>query len=51
MPLILDEENMEKWLFSEEEAAKLLESYFKGLQKVQSEKETYQQMSLFLPED
>ncbi len=47
MPLILGREDMRKWLFSKEEAAELLESHFKGLQKMQSEKETYQQMSLF----
>ena len=47
MPLIINEGDIGDWLFSKEEAAELLESHFKGLQKVQSEKETYQQMSLF----
>lgn len=47
MPLILDGEEMGNWLFSREEAAKLLESHFEGLQKMQSEREAYRQMSLF----
>lgn len=47
MPLILSGEDMEKWLFSRDEAEGLLESHFKNLQKVQSEKEMYQQMSFF----
>lgn len=47
MPLILHKGDMGRWLFSEEEAVKLLESHFEKLQKVQDIKETYQQMSLF----
>lgn len=45
MPLILDKGNMEKWLFSEKEAVKLLASSCKELDK--NKKEAYQQMSLF----
>lgn len=50
MPLILSREDIEKWLFYKKEAEELLDRHFKDLQRVQSEKETYQQMSLFLPE-
>ena len=49
MPLVINREDMEKWLFSEDEAVELLESHFEELQRVQSEKEMYHQMSLFLP--
>lgn len=47
MPLILNREDMEKWLFSREGAKELLGVHFKNLQKARSEKETYQQLSLF----
>ena len=47
MPLILYREDMEKWLFSREGARELLGVHFKNLQKARSEKETYQQLSLF----
>lgn len=46
MPLILHKEDLEKWLFSQEEAVKLLENHYKELEK--KEKEAYHQMSLFL---
>lgn len=47
MPLILGRKDMGNWLFSKKEAAELLESHFKELQKTQYVKEIYQQMSLF----
>lgn len=47
MPLILNEDDIGKWLFSREEAERLLENHFKELRKVRSGKEMYQQMSLF----
>ena len=46
MPLILHKEDMEKWLFSQREAVKLLECHCKELEK--SRNEAYQQMSLFI---
>lgn len=46
MPLVLNKEDMGKWLFSEEGAIELLKSHFEELQKKQCEKK-YQQMSLF----
>lgn len=46
MPLILYKEDMGKWLFSKEEAEKLLESHYKELEKRGNE--GYQQMSLIL---
>ncbi len=45
MPLILHREDMEKWLFSGEEAVKLLKSHYEELEK--NRKEEFQQMSLF----
>ena len=47
MPLILNEREIENWLFSKKEAAELLESHFMELRKVQNAKEIYQQISLF----
>jgi len=47
MPLILHREDLETWLFSEAEAAKLLESHFSVLRRQKSEAGDYQQMSLF----
>ncbi len=47
MPLILNEREIENWLFSKKEAAELLESHFMELRKVQNAKEVYQQISLF----
>lgn len=47
MPLILNEREIENWLFSKKEAEALLESHFKELQKEQNAKEVYQQISLF----
>jgi len=47
MPLILHREDLETWLFSEAEAAKLLESHFSDLQRQKSEAGDYRQMSLF----
>lgn len=46
MPLILHRKDMERWLFSQEEAVKLLKKYYKELER--KEKEEYHQMSLFL---
>ena len=46
MPLILYEKDMGKWLFSKEEAEKLLESHYRELEKRGNEE--YHQMSLFL---
>ncbi len=47
MPLILTAGDMERWLFSGEEAVKLLDSHFKKLQRRRSEGEEYRQLSLF----
>ena len=47
MPLILNEREIENWLFLKKEAAELLESHFMELRKVQNAKEIYQQISLF----
>lgn len=47
MPLILHREDMERWLFSEAEARKLLDSHFADLRRRKSEDGGYQQMSLF----
>lgn len=46
MPLILYKKDMEKWLFSKEEAEKLLESHYKELEKRGNEE--YHQMIFFL---
>ena len=46
MPLILHRKDIEKWLFSKEEAGKLLESHYKELEKMGNEE--YHQMSLIL---
>lgn len=45
MPLILSRDDMRKWLFSKEEAVKLLIGHFTDLQKMSQE--DYRQMSLF----
>jgi len=47
MPLILTRGDIEKWLFSKEEAAGLLDGHFDRLQRKRSVQEGYQQMSLF----
>lgn len=47
MPLILKAADREKWLFSREEAAKLLDSHFEKLRRKKSGQEEYIQMSLF----
>ncbi|MBD5455647.1 MAG: SOS response-associated peptidase [Lachnospiraceae bacterium] len=47
MPLILKADDMEKWLFSKEEAVKLLDSHFEKLQRRKSGQEEYVQMCLF----
>ena len=47
MPLILTHDDMEKWLFSKEEAVRLLEGHFDKLQRKKSMQEEYRQMSLF----
>ncbi len=47
MPLILTRDDMEKWLFSKEEAARLLDGHFDKLQRKKSMQEEYRQMSLF----
>ena len=50
MPVILGKEDLEKWLFSREEAVKLLGSHFGNLEKRMSLRE-YQQISLFSGND
>lgn len=47
MPLILTYGDLEKWLFSKEDAVKLLDGHFDKLQRKKSMQEEYQQMSLF----
>ena len=47
MPLILTRGDMEKWLFSTEEAVRLLDGHFDKLQRKKSMQEEYRQMSLF----
>ena len=47
MPLILTCGDMEKWLFSKEEAVRLLDRHFDQLQRKKSMQEEYRQMSLF----
>lgn len=47
MPLILTRDDMEKWLFSKEEAVRLLDRHFDKLQREKSMQEEYRQMSLF----
>lgn len=47
MPLILMAEDIEKWLFSKEEAVKLLDSHFEKLKRKKSDQEEYGQMSMF----
>lgn len=47
MPLILTRGDMEKWLFSKDEAVRLLDRHFDKLQRKKSMQEEYQQMSLF----
>ena len=46
MPLIRYKKDMGKWLFSKEDAKKLLESHYKELEK--RGEEEYHQMSLIL---
>ena len=47
MPLILTRGDVEKWLFSKEEAVRLLDRHFDKLQRKKSVQEEYRQMSLF----
>ena len=47
MPVILDAGDIEKWLFSKEEAGRLLDGHFEKLRRKKSVQEEYQQMSLF----
>ena len=47
MPLIITRDDMEKWLFSKEEAVRQLDGHFDKLQKKKSVQEEYRQMSLF----
>lgn len=47
MPLILSGSDIEKWLFSKEEAVRLLNSHFDRLQRKKSDEEEYRQLSLF----
>ena len=47
MPLILRPEEREKWLFSEAEACRLIDSQFEDLQRRKSEAEGYRQMTIF----
>ena len=47
MPLILTRGDMEKWLFSKEEAVRLRDGHFDKLKRKKSMQEEYQQMSLF----
>ena len=49
MPLILQRKDIEKWLFSQGEAIRLLNSHFEDLEKkaINENQEKYQQMSLF----
>lgn len=46
MPMILNKKDMEKWLFSQAEAVKLLENHYPELEK--DREDAYSQMSLFL---
>ena len=47
MPLILEKEDIEEWLFSKKSACKLLEKCFEQLHRRKSDTEGYQQLSLF----
>lgn len=47
MPVILTHSDIEKWLFSKEEAVRLLDGHFDKLQRKKSMQEEYRQMSLF----
>ncbi len=47
MPVILNLGDIEKWLFSKEDAVRLLDGHFEKLQRKKSMQEGYQQMSLF----
>lgn len=47
MPLILRQEDMGAWLFSEKEAERLMDRPFVDLQRKRSEGDEYRQMSLF----
>lgn len=47
MPLILRKEDMEVWLFSKQDAEKLLDSHFTKLRRQKSEPGGYLQMRLF----
>lgn len=50
MPLILQREDMEAWLFSKAEAEKLLDGHFAQLQRRKREADEYRQMSLLINE-
>ncbi len=47
MPVLLDMDDITKWLFSKTGAASLLSSHFNRLERKKSVQEEYQQMSLF----
>lgn len=47
MPLILTGGDIEKWLFSKEEAVRLLDRHFDRLRRKKSDGEEYRQLSLF----
>ena len=47
MPLLLSGGDIEKWLFSRDEADRLLSSLFDRLQRRRSGGEEYRQLSLF----
>lgn len=47
MPVILKSDDIQKWLFSKEEAENLLDRHFENLKRKKSVQEEYQQMSLF----
>lgn len=47
MPVILDMDDISKWLFSKTEAANLLGGHFYRLERKRSVQEEYRQMSLF----
>ena len=47
MPLILEKEDIEEWLFSKKSACKLFEKCFEQLHRRKSDTGGYQQLSLF----
>lgn len=47
MPLILTRSDLERWLFSKEEAVRLLNGHYEELQRKKSIQEGYQQLTLF----